>query len=224
LLETCPPSFVGELCQFQDPCHPGRCLNGGTCFPQLFHPSEPPIYTCSCPPGFTGDECQGAVGDPCFPSPCQKRGTCQRLPSAQYRCLCMEGWTGRNCQLMDFCPTNPCANGGTCLLTYPHIVCQCRPGFDGHTCQHDINECYRDPRPCANGGTCLNSLGSFRCLCPPGFSGPQCQHRAGPCSAGLCLHGGTCRPLAGGYHGCLCPPGAQRGLGMDWELGAWGLS
>ncbi|XP_044837858.1 neurogenic locus notch homolog protein 4 isoform X2 [Mauremys mutica] len=203
----CPPSFVGELCQFQDPCRPGRCQNGGTCFPRLFHPSEPPTYTCSCPPGFTGDECQGAVGDPCFPSPCQKRGTCQRLPSAQYRCLCMEGWTGKNCQLMDFCPTNPCANGGTCLLTYPHIVCQCRPGFDGHTCQHDVNECYRDPGPCANGGTCLNSLGSFRCLCPPGFSGPQCQHRAGPCSAGLCLHGGTCRPLAGGYHGCQCPPG-----------------
>uniref|UniRef100_A0A674JDN1 EGF-like domain-containing protein n=1 Tax=Terrapene triunguis TaxID=2587831 RepID=A0A674JDN1_9SAUR len=91
----CPPSFVGESCQFQDPCRPERCRNGGTCFPRLFHPSAPPTYTCSCPPGFTGDECQGAVGDPCFPSPCQKRGTCQRLSSAQYRCLCMEGWTGR---------------------------------------------------------------------------------------------------------------------------------
>ncbi|KAF7236324.1 hypothetical protein EYD10_16957 [Varanus komodoensis] len=114
---------------------------------------------------------------------------------------------GKNCQLMDFCPANPCANGGTCVITYPVIVCQCRPGFDGHTCQQDINECFADPKPCLNGGTCINNIGSFRCICPPSSAGLLCQNRLGPCTPGVCLNGGTCHHVDERYHGCLCPPG-----------------
>ncbi|KAM9119679.1 LOW QUALITY PROTEIN: protein lin-12-like [Pangshura tecta] len=103
---------------------------------------------------------------------------------------------GKNCQLMDFCPTKPCTNGGT----YPRIVCQCRPGFDGLTCQHNVNESW-DPRPCTNGGTCLNSLGSFRCPRPP----VPAPRRALPRRAGSAWR--DLPPLAGSYHGCQCPPG-----------------
>ncbi|KAL7986453.1 hypothetical protein Chor_011619 [Crotalus horridus] len=173
---------------------------------------------CVCPPGFTGEKCQGVVGDPCFPSPCQHGGTCQRISRKEHQCQCLSGWTGKNCQLMDFCPANPCANGGTCVITYPVIVCQCWPGFEGHTCQHDINECFASPSPCLNGGSCINSIGSFRCLCPSNFSGPLCQYRRGPCSSEICLHGGTCHHVDGGYHGCLCLPGNYDSLLLVWLM------
>ncbi|XP_061475536.1 neurogenic locus notch homolog protein 4 isoform X2 [Rhineura floridana] len=203
----CLAGYVGEMCQFVDPCTPGRCQNGGTCTLMNLRPPTPPAYTCLCPPGFTGEECKGAVGDPCFPSPCQHGGTCQWLSGKGYRCQCMPGWTGKNCQLMDFCPANPCANGGTCVITYPVIVCQCQPGFEGHTCQHDVNECFGDPNPCLNGGSCINNIGSFRCVCPPSSTGPLCQYRLGPCSPEICLHGSTCHHINDKYHGCLCLPG-----------------
>ncbi|XP_072844714.2 neurogenic locus notch homolog protein 4 [Pogona vitticeps] len=203
----CLPGYVGDRCQFVDPCKPERCQNGGTCFLQALHPPVPPGYTCLCPAGFTGEQCQGSLEDPCFPSPCQHGGLCQRVSEKQYQCLCGSGWTGKNCQLMDFCPANPCANGGTCVITYPVIVCQCRAGFEGHTCQRDVNECFGNPSPCLNGGTCVNNIGSFRCLCPPSSSGPLCQYRLGPCSSEVCLHGGTCHDVDERYHGCLCLPG-----------------
>uniref|UniRef100_A0A803TZS3 EGF-like domain-containing protein n=1 Tax=Anolis carolinensis TaxID=28377 RepID=A0A803TZS3_ANOCA len=224
-------------------CTHKQCQNGGTCSLQMLRPPNPPTSTCLCLPGFTGEQCQGLVGDPCFPSPCQHGGSCQRLSGKQYQCQCVSGWTGiqdlvdsrmsvyvvsnilqgtvlrvpssytfglfpgKNCQLMDFCPANPCANGGTCVITYPVIVCQCRPGFEGHTCQHDVNECFGDTNPCLNGGRCINSVGSFRCVCPPNSSGPLCQYRLAPCSPEICLNGGTCHEVDERYHGCLCLPG-----------------
>ncbi|XP_053147677.1 neurogenic locus notch homolog protein 4 [Hemicordylus capensis] len=203
----CLAGYVGDMCQFVNPCTPGRCQNKGNCSLKILPSPNPPAYSCVCPPGFTGEECQGVVGDPCFPSPCQHGGTCQQQPGNQYHCQCMSGWTGKNCQLMDFCPANPCANGGTCVITYPFIVCQCQAGFEGHTCQHDINECFQDPTPCLNGGSCMNNIGSFRCVCPPSSTGPRCQYRLGPCSPGVCLHGGTCHHVGENHHGCLCPPG-----------------
>ncbi|XP_008104121.1 neurogenic locus notch homolog protein 4 [Anolis carolinensis] len=203
----CFTGYVGDLCQFVDPCTHKQCQNGGTCSLQMLRPPNPPTSTCLCLPGFTGEQCQGLVGDPCFPSPCQHGGSCQRLSGKQYQCQCVSGWTGKNCQLMDFCPANPCANGGTCVITYPVIVCQCRPGFEGHTCQHDVNECFGDTNPCLNGGRCINSVGSFRCVCPPNSSGPLCQYRLAPCSPEICLNGGTCHEVDERYHGCLCLPG-----------------
>lgn len=117
---------------------------------------------------------------------------------------------GEQCQLRDFCSAKPCANGGVCLATYPQIQCRCPPGFEGHTCEHDVNECFREPGPCPKGTSCHNTLGSFQCLCPVGQEGPQCNLRKGPCSPGSCLNGGTCQLVPEGdttFHLCLCPPG-----------------
>uniref|UniRef100_A0A670HZ27 EGF-like domain-containing protein n=1 Tax=Podarcis muralis TaxID=64176 RepID=A0A670HZ27_PODMU len=200
-LVRCLAGYVGETCQFVDPCTPGRCQNRGTCSLTALLPPNAPAYTCLCPPGFTGEECQGVVGDPCFPSPCQHGGRATGSPG---KSIDASACQGKNCQLMDFCPANPCANGGTCVITYPVIVCQCRPGFEGHTCQHDVNECFGDPHPCLNGGSCINNIGSFRCVCPPSSTGPLCQYRLGPCSPEICLHGSTCHPVDERYHGLMC--------------------
>lgn len=117
---------------------------------------------------------------------------------------------GEQCQLQDFCSANPCANGGVCLATYPQIQCRCPLGFEGHTCEHDINECFLEPGPCPRGTSCHNTLGSFQCLCPVGQEASQCKLRKGPCPPGRCLNGGTCQLVPGAdttFHLCLCPPG-----------------
>uniref|UniRef100_A0A6I8NU11 Notch receptor 4 n=1 Tax=Ornithorhynchus anatinus TaxID=9258 RepID=A0A6I8NU11_ORNAN len=211
----CMPGFVGESCQFPGPCQvDGHCKNGGTCLPLLSDPSPAfgtlrlPGFSCSCLPGFTGEQCQARLGDPCLPSPCHHGGRCLAQPSGPPRCQCLPGWTGERCQVRDFCQANPCAHGGVCLATYPHIVCRCPPGFEGHTCQHDINECFRAPGLCPAGTSCHNTLGSYQCLCPPGRAGPRCQLWAGPCLPVSCRHGGICQPaLEGTFHLCLCPLG-----------------
>lgn len=145
--------------------------------------------------------------------------------------------SGEHCQLRDFCSANPCVNGGVCLATYPQIQCRCPPGFEGHACEHDVNECYLDPGPCPKGTTCHNTLGSFQCLCPAGREGPRCGLRPGPCTPRGCLNGGTCQLVPGRdstFHLCLCPPGASsrgvflrplsgHGGGVPWvpSLSSW---
>lgn len=96
------------------------------------------------------------------------------------------------------------------MATYPQIQCRCPTGFEGHTCERDVNECYLEPGPCPRGTSCHNTLGSFQCLCPVGQEGPQCKVRKGACLPGTCLNGGTCQLVPEGdttFHLCLCPPG-----------------
>nr|XP_060470216.1 neurogenic locus notch homolog protein 4 isoform X3 [Panthera onca] len=214
----CAPGFLGETCQFPDPCQDGQlCQNGGSCqalLPALpGSPSLPsplaPSFSCTCPSGFTGQRCQAQLKDPCS-SFCSKMGRCHIQASGRPRCSCLPGWTGEQCQLRDFCSANPCVNGGVCLATYPQIQCRCPPGFEGHACEHDINECFLDPGPCPKGTSCHNTLGSFWCHCPTGQEGPRCELQPGPCPPTGCPNGGTCQLVPGRdstLHLCLCPQG-----------------
>ncbi|XP_062952594.1 neurogenic locus notch homolog protein 4 isoform X3 [Cynocephalus volans] len=223
----CAPGFLGETCQFPDPCQDVQlCQNGGSCQALLPtplgspspSPQLAPSFLCSCPPGFTGKRCQAQLEDPCPPSFCSKRGHCQIQASGLPQCSCLPGWTGEQCQLQDFCSANPCINGGVCLATYPQIQCHCPLGFEGHTCEHDVNECFLDPGPCPKGTSCHNTLGSFQCLCPAGREGPHCELHVGPCPHRGCPNGGTCQLVPKGdssFHLCLCPPGFT---GPDCEV------
>ncbi|KAL6064225.1 hypothetical protein STEG23_006331 [Scotinomys teguina] len=215
----CAPGFLGETCQFPDPCWDTQlCKNGGSCQtllptpPSSPSPTSPlaPSFTCTCPSGFTGERCQTHLEDGCPPSFCSNGGHCYVQASGRPQCSCEPGWTGEQCQLRDFCSANPCANGGVCLATYPQIQCRCPPGFEGHTCERDVNECFLEPGPCPKGTSCHNTLGSFQCLCPVGQEGPQCKLRKGPCPPESCLNGGTCQLVPEGdatFHLCLCSPG-----------------
>uniref|UniRef100_A0A7N9CFD3 EGF-like domain-containing protein n=1 Tax=Macaca fascicularis TaxID=9541 RepID=A0A7N9CFD3_MACFA len=243
--QRCAPGFLGETCQFPDPCQNAQlCQNGGSCQALLPAPLGPPSspsplapsFSCTCLPGFTGERCQAQLEDPCPPSFCSKRGHCHIQASGRPQCSCMPGWTGEQCQLRDFCSANPCVNGGVCLATYPQIQCRCPPGFEGHACERDVNECFQDPGPCPKGTSCHNTLGSFQCLCPVGREGPRCELRAGPCPPRGCSNGGTCQLMPGKdstFHLCLCPPGvSSQGLscspslwaGQDVSLGAFSPS
>ncbi|MEQ2196385.1 hypothetical protein XENOCAPTIV_023867 [Xenoophorus captivus] len=72
----------------------------------------------------------------------------------------------------------PCVNGGTCLKPNK---CGCPPGWTGHQCQTDVDEC-GGRQPCAQ--LCMNTAGSYRCACRDGFrlagDGRSCHQLPSP--------------------------------------------
>ena len=129
-------------------------------------------YTCSCPPGFEGRNCENVI-DHCETGPCQNDGICFPFIN-DFKCVCQNGFIGRNCEEnYDDCQNNPCANGGTCADGVNDFECTCAPGFTGKDCSQEINEC--DPNPCLNGGFCKDGNNTFTCICLPQFSGIVCE-------------------------------------------------
>lgn len=72
-----------------DPVSRGpKCFNNGTCVDQVGG------YSCTCPPGFVGERCEGDVNE-CLSNPCDARGTqnCVQRVNDFY-CECRAGHTG----------------------------------------------------------------------------------------------------------------------------------
>ena len=88
-----------------------------------------------------GDNC-GIDIDECtlYNDPCQ-HGVCIDR-EANYKCVCQEGWGGKNCSVaLTGCKNNTCMNDGVCtpwlLGEDDHrFKCSCISGFDGQICQH----------------------------------------------------------------------------------------
>jgi len=99
---------------------------------------------------------------------------------------------------------NPCQNGGTCVKDGHSHGCTCAPGYKGHHCETDINECASNP--CQNGGVCNDEVGGYRCNCPTTHSGAECQTEEdiNECASNPCQNGGICIDEDGGYR-CNCP-------------------
>lgn len=92
---------------------------------------------------------------------------------------CCPGWQrfhSHNCN-QALC-AEPCVNGGTCLKPNK---CACPPGWTGHQCQTDVDECV-GRQPCAQ--LCVNTAGSYRCACRDGFrlagDGRSCHQLPSP--------------------------------------------
>lgn len=87
--------FLGVLCEInEDDCAviPGsrvpKCLNNGTCMDRVGG------YGCSCPPGFTGERCEGDINE-CQANHCHPRNTLDCVQEASdYQCICKPGYTG----------------------------------------------------------------------------------------------------------------------------------
>lgn len=175
------------------------CQNGGTC-----HNTGQGSFTCVCPPGFTGTECDIQMSD-CENQPCLNGGMCHDYPSEKrYECDCHKGWSGRHCEEKTIvCAEKPCAHG-TCKDTASGFVCTCPGGYSGRNCDIQIDECH--PNPCENGGTCKNHGNSFQCACPAGFRGQRCDENINDCVGEPCQNGGTCVDLINQYR-CQCVPG-----------------
>lgn len=176
---NCTSGFVGDRCQFRDPCVlksalSRRCYNGGTCtvvFPQA-------------------------------------NSTNIIFAKPTYQCVCRRGHTGPNCASFDYCAIAPCQKGTACRNLDNGYTCDCPRGYRGTECKLDLDECAME-EPCQNEGVCVNTLGSYRCICPRGFKGPKCENAHIPCSDNPCKNGGKCCPGLDSTHleHCDCPSG-----------------
>uniref|UniRef100_A0A8C6W551 Neurogenic locus notch homolog protein 1 n=1 Tax=Nannospalax galili TaxID=1026970 RepID=A0A8C6W551_NANGA len=196
---------AGVHCEINvDDCHPPldpasrspKCFNNGTCVDQVGG------YSCTCPPGFVGERCEGDVNE-CLSNPCDPRGTqncVQRIND--FHCECRAGHTGVCLRLVG---PGGCQQWAASLLS-SHTGRRCESGFEGATCENDARTC--GSLRCLNGGTCISGPRSPTCLCLGPFTGPECQFPASsPCVGGNpCYNQGTCEPTSESpFYRCLCP-------------------
>ena len=208
----CSDKFIGDLCQYSNPCaEPSLCVNGNCSNDNVGN------YNCSCFEGYTGDICNTTV--PCFNDPCDNGGTCinsyvtmEQLLSlnisipaeGEFVCICGPEYTGDTCEIMiDPCVMLlPCDNGGTCNNTGGNTFeCTCPLGYTGGDCSVNIDDC--DPNSCVN-GNCTDEVNDYMCTCFPGYTGDSCETHVCALQLGPCRNGGTCLSTPDGYY-CECP-------------------
>ncbi|XP_023397684.1 epidermal growth factor-like protein 7 isoform X2 [Loxodonta africana] len=105
-----------------------------------------------------------------------------RPAPARPRYICCPGWKRTN-RLPGACGAAvcqpPCQNGGSCV--WPGR-CNCPAGWQGHTCQTDVDECSWGRGDCPQ--HCVNTAGSYRCQCQEGHrlsaDGTLCLPMRGP--------------------------------------------
>nr|CAH7733354.1 unnamed protein product [Callosobruchus chinensis] len=77
----------------------------------------------------------------CSGDPCKNGGQCYPLSPMEYRCSCLTGYTGNNCETeMYICDQRPCQNQGVCKGNNTHYSCDCPLGYTGYNCEQGENE------------------------------------------------------------------------------------
>ena len=90
----CRNGWIGRYCHVnsKSTCDLKPCLNNGTCV------DKNNSYTCICDREELGPNCE--ILSPCSKNDiCQFGGYCLNLNDGTYRCLCLPGHTGQNCQI-----------------------------------------------------------------------------------------------------------------------------
>ncbi|XP_048248036.1 protein NEL-like isoform X2 [Haliotis rufescens] len=100
-----------------------------------------------------------------------------------------------------------CQHSGTCDTT--NKICDCtNTGYDGDTCENDIDECTDGTHNCHANADCTNTDGSFTCKCKDGHAGDGVKCTDCTENGNECLNDGTCDIPSGETAGtCLCKTG-----------------
>ncbi|XP_077146336.1 uncharacterized protein LOC143808019 isoform X2 [Ranitomeya variabilis] len=190
---TTAPIVVCDL-----PCENGKCyFKPGTMTP-----------ACLCNNGYIPDPTQ--LERMCLDIDECEQKTCEQFCSntiGGYECSCQDGYTPNpvsptQCIQKDYCNHSPC-NHGLCINGLHGFTCSCFSGWEGQTCDEDIDECTTN-NPCSR-GTCINTLGSYTCQCIPGWTGLQCTMDVNECLVSPCPNG-KCFNTFGSYF-CNCDSG-----------------
>lgn len=98
-----------------------------------------------------------------------------------------------------------CHNGGECHEGYGlEFSCKCLPGWQGHYCDDEIDEC--SSSPCQNGAVCVDKLANYACACLMGFTGINCEEAVLLCTDSPCYNNALCL-MEEGLPVCYCVPG-----------------
>ena len=137
--------FPSQVSSFlHNPCLNHSCSQNGTC--QKIINSNSLSYFCSCKSGSYGNQCEHYAeecDDYCSPkSVCKPKYRGILTGNVQHPlCLCPVLKFGNRCYFKnDHCQTNPCLNGGRCIVTYnltdvDHYRCICTDLYEGYHCQ-----------------------------------------------------------------------------------------
>ncbi|XP_053679237.1 low-density lipoprotein receptor-related protein 1 [Anopheles nili] len=153
---SCLPQWTGKRCDISTSKCQQYCHNGGNC--TIARDGD--TLSCTCPEGYTGEQCQH-----CANLHCENGGVCLKATS---QCLCAEGFVGRNCE-RNVC-TEFCENEGECTIERGAAKCSCPETTYGERCQ--FKDC---PDLCRNGGDCVPGERPY-CKCRQGYDGPYCEH------------------------------------------------
>ena len=106
--------------------------------------------------------------------------------------------TGINCEInIDDCLNDSCSYQGNCIDLLANFRCDCFPGYEGDSCETEINECDRF-QPCMHGSTCLDKIADYQCNCALEFNGKiyagkNCTFELTACGNNNCDQG-DCEP------------------------------
>ncbi|KAH9523482.1 hypothetical protein Btru_040133 [Bulinus truncatus] len=144
--------------------------------------------TTECEVHYYGDTCSVR----CVPSDdCSGHYYCNQVTGER---ICDVGWGGSLCdqpiEANLTCPASSCSNHGTCVTTSASNYCCCNEGYEGDSCEKDVNECASNP--CHYGATCVQEKApGYRCDCSGRYKGKQCDQLK-TCEDRPCLNGGKC--------------------------------
>ena len=93
-----------------------------------------PAYTCTCKPGYVSSGGVCADIDECKATPCKNNAKCHNLVN-DYACGILDTSSGKY---------------------------KCPSGWEGKSCNIDIDECSTGT-PCGSNGDCTNKDGGFTC-------------------------------------------------------------
>uniref|UniRef100_A0A8C5TP04 FBLN7 protein n=1 Tax=Malurus cyaneus samueli TaxID=2593467 RepID=A0A8C5TP04_9PASS len=126
-------SGTQPFCRSMDDCSSNPCANSGTCV------DGNQSYTCLCPPGWSGPNCQSPIYS--------YVDECQLYQSSPQTRICLHD----------------------CLNLPGSYRCLCPPGYllhaDRNACE-DVNECAGKQHNCTQGDLCINTFGGHRCVHP----------------------------------------------------------
>ena len=78
--------------------------------------------------------------------------------------------------------------------------CECATGWadvfpddSALTCTRSLDNCQNGGVDvCRNGASCVDMDNTFMCICSDAYTGPTCEELYDPCSAPVCINGGSC--------------------------------